>query len=466
MTHDQKVALARIISDLIKADNIIEEDEMTKLAELDDRYNIKANHKIEAQQCSFTWSLNILKELSKREKKDVYSQMCGLSRSDGSCVPREALLLLAMKYSFDSEMHDCVKTFSCDLRSTNLNDHYIVYVEGEPDKEYNKEIKEELDDICDILNNCGMDFVYVPFLREEFKKMNKEYVRNVITYMAPHLLLDDEISDNQTKIDKLYNELLNVDTVKFCRNLLYKKIGVKEMAEVAPSILINIGTSLEPFCGSETKVYTEFLCIELKDSIKKEIRKFTEDYRRTLSTPPTPKTRMATSARFKYFGFYKALFDLIVFSKQAVEDSKVIIDFDNHHIVFEGTDNPILNLKPKPLSTYALILEETLCKKVGGLEIKPNDRKKAKLQDTYTYFYEHAFNMYREENDYSTGLKVSVSNIKKAITTQYPNLLNLEMYLPVKTEDGRYRINIDSNLVFVKENDNEVPIADFFSKKI
>jgi len=456
MTHDQKVALARIISDLIKADNIIEEEEMCMLACLQDKYNIGVAHKVAAQMKSFTWAVNILKDsLSNREKKEVYSEMCRLSKSDGSCVPREAMLLLAIKYSFDEKTKDFIRTFSCDLKSSNLTDLYMVYAESEYDNDTNEEIKESFDDICNMLNMCGLDFVYIPSLKEEFRRMNESYVRMVITYMAPHLLQTEGGIDNTSKIQSLYDELLNIDTQKFCRNLLYKKIGIKEMSDVPPSLLINIGTSLEPYCGPETKVYTEFLCIELCDNVKKEINRFTKDYKTTLSSRALPKSGNGLGLNFKYFGFYKALFDLIVFGKEQIKESRIIIDYDEHCIRFEGEDIPLLDLKPKQLAIYAMILEESICKNVGGLLITPQSTKKKKeLNDLFYHFYEDAFNNFtKEELDYSKGLNVSISNIKNEIKSSHPSLTNIEMYLPEKSEDKScYKVRIDSDLVFIKRN--------------
>lgn len=463
MTHDQKVAIARIVSDLIKADNVIEVKEMIALAKIDEEYKIRPEHKVEAQRCSFSMALNQLKDsLTKKEKSELLEILSSLSKADDSCVPREALLLLAIKYSFDFETKNLVNTFACDLKNSTLNDFFVVYVESEYDEEYNEELEENFDDICDILSNCGFDFVYMPRLGKELENMNEDYVKNVITYMAPHLLCSEGCPDNMERIQALYDELLHIDTGKFCRNLLYKTIGIKEISDIEPSILINIGTSLEPYCGHETKIYTEFLSITLQDSLKKEVRKFTNDFRKTISIPPTPKNRFGMGETFKYFGFYKALFDIVVFGKEK-QTTPVIIDFDDHNIKFPGQNIPVLKLNNKQLATYALVLEESLCKKIGGLRRDDDEKLRTKLNRIFVYFYDHGFQSARENCDYFKGLNVSISNIRKQIRTQFAGMDNLEMYVPEDAEGDIYKTRIDPELVFVKEKGEIKPIVEHFA---
>ena len=66
----QRIAFARILSDLIEADSIIEEDEMSFLEDLNERFRISREMLAEARKKNFAWALNTLKYLSDEQKSE------------------------------------------------------------------------------------------------------------------------------------------------------------------------------------------------------------------------------------------------------------------------------------------------------------------------------------------------------------------------------------------------------------
>ena len=54
MTKNQRVAIARLISDLIKADKIIDEKEISLLLKLEEKYSISSQCLVDAQKISFS----------------------------------------------------------------------------------------------------------------------------------------------------------------------------------------------------------------------------------------------------------------------------------------------------------------------------------------------------------------------------------------------------------------------------
>ena len=98
MTKEQRTAIARIISDMIKADNIIEESEIKEMKRLMSKYSITHKEMSEARKIRFTDAVNTLKELSITERRTFFDQIYSIALSDNICVPREALLLIALQY--------------------------------------------------------------------------------------------------------------------------------------------------------------------------------------------------------------------------------------------------------------------------------------------------------------------------------------------------------------------------------
>ena len=64
MTKEQRTAIARIISDMIKADNIIEESEIKDMKRLMSEYSITHQEMSNARKIRFSDAVNTLKELS------------------------------------------------------------------------------------------------------------------------------------------------------------------------------------------------------------------------------------------------------------------------------------------------------------------------------------------------------------------------------------------------------------------
>ena len=91
----QRIALARILSDLIEADFIVEEKEMDFFEETisKDGFNISESMLIEAKRMDFAKAMSILKELDEETREELVETLKRLSLSDGTCVPLEAVLI-------------------------------------------------------------------------------------------------------------------------------------------------------------------------------------------------------------------------------------------------------------------------------------------------------------------------------------------------------------------------------------
>ena len=137
MTREQRTAIARIISDMIKADNIIEESEIKDMKRLMSEYSITHQEMSDARKIRFSDAVNTLKELSIRERKAFFDHIYSIALSDNICVPREALLLIALQYCLieadkKSEGNTPLPKpylISCPTGEASFNDQYMVYLE-------------------------------------------------------------------------------------------------------------------------------------------------------------------------------------------------------------------------------------------------------------------------------------------------------------------------------------------------
>lgn len=428
MTKEQRIAISRIISDMIKADNIIEETEILDMKRLMSDYSLSHQDMESARNIKFSDAIPVLKELPQKERKEFVRRIYGIAQSDNICVPREALLLIALKYCLldddnkDANGKPVTKPYlvSCATGEATLNDQYMVYIESSYDKEMNEQLERNFRLLVTLSRLSGFNFIYIPKMVQEFKNMRKEYVLDVISYMAPNL--------GSKFIRSVYDRLCTMTTVEFFRSVLYERLQVQTPHNISPSLLINIGTSVVPYCSAAGPVqyYTEFLCLPITTDVLSLVEAVLGYYQSRVSVRQTI-TYGNANGQFKYFGFYKALFDFLiapppvapnlVFLGQNMKTGKHQVAF-----VFDDEFKKVIELTPKEYETYLAIASKSYGKKPGlpiGID---------------------------------RGIKSVVSHIKSKITSGVPDLTFADQYKPERCGNS-YIIRLDKSKVFVRQRD-------------
>lgn len=426
MTKEQRIAISRVISDMIKADNIIEETEILDMKRLMSDYLLTHQDMEAARNIKFSDAIPVLRVLPLKERKEFVKRIYGIAQSDNICVPREALLLIALKCCLlDDEKKDgngkpVPKPYlvSCATGEATLNDQYMVYIESSYDKEMNEQLECNFRLIVTLSRLSGFNFIYIPKMVQEFQNMRKEYVLDVISYMAPNL--------GSKFIRGVYDRLCKMTTVEFFRSVLYERLQVQTPHNITPSLLINIGTSVVPYCSAAGPVqyYTEFLCLPITTDILSLVEAVLGYYQSRVSVRQTI-TYGNANGQFKYFGFYKALFDFLiapppvapnlVFLGQNMQTGKHQVAF-----VFDDEFEKVIELTPKEYETYLAIASKSYGKKPGlpiGID---------------------------------RGIKSVVSHIKNKITSGVPDLTFADQYKPERCGNS-YIIRLDKSKVFVRQ---------------
>jgi hypothetical protein len=381
-----------------------------------------------------------LENLTDEQKIDLFNIIHHVALADNICVPREALLLLAIQYSLGIESDPRlsgrwtinpapdVQLVSCPTGENTISTQYVIYIEGQYNDAINQDIQSHLEVSVLKLREWGFDFIYIPALIHEFRSMNAEYVQNVIRYMAPELPEDTILT--------VYNRLLRMDTLSFCNHVLAENLHVDSVKNTSPALFINIGTSFVPYCSVSGPVecYTEFLCIPLTSDISSQIDRFLEDYSKLVSFTQTDSRSLASKRNcFKYFGFYKAMFDFLV--KAEPKESDIILHPWNTQFEFPGASVPDLNLSPQEAAIYKLILECTYNHSWGGLP-RFFSKNQAEVERLYRIIYHNKTAKLPDPE----SLASIHSRIKSKIRQQLNGLSNLEDYVP-KNKDGYYFIS-------------------------
>lgn len=441
MTKEQRIAMARIISDMIKADNIIEENEIMDMKKLMSKYSITQQDMSDARNVRFSEAVMRLQDMQKKDRQDFFDCTYAIALSDNVCVPKEALLLIALQYCLvDHDRKDVNGNripkpylISCPAGESTISDQYMVYLENSYDEERNAEIMQDFKLLVTQSRLNGFNFIYIPKMVEEFKEMDSQYVKDVISYMAPQL-------SSEVVLD-VYDRLCKMTTKDFFHSVLYKKLQVKAIFDAKPSILINIGTSVIPYCATDGSIlyYTEFLCIPIATSTLSLVEEILVFYQSKVSVKTITITD--NKGQFKYFGFYKALFDFLIapppvapdliFLGQNMTDGKYYVAFK-----FKEGRERIVKLMPKRYELYFNIAIATYCTKYKGIPVSKVDR-------------------------------TVMSHLRNRISEELKDVSFVDQYKPEKA-DNAYVLRLDKSKIFVRKHDignskeyNDIPISKY-----
>lgn len=450
--RQQRIAFARIISDLIEADSIIEDTEIDFFESVMDKFHISRDMLIEAKKRSFEWAVNVLRGLDAEQVAAVKEILHSQALSDGTCVPSEALQIMAVCYALDNDG----EVFSIPSSHSVVENGKVIYVDSDDNSDVNRFIQQNFRSIANELKLAGFDFVYIPRIAEDYKRMGENYLRKSISYMVPSL--DD------FRVGNILTKLCSITTSRFCQEILYAKMGIKVLG-CKPSLLFKIGDTYAVGENSqddgEKLVYSNYLKVDIADDILSQVAGFTEIFRGLLNCRTYTELAPAAS-KFLYSGFHRSLFDLIVFSKERT-DYRVLVNIEDRSkptISFKAieanAEDEEIKLSPMAATLYVLMLQQSVF--ASGLDWRENLSKhqKALVMEKFNAIYKEVGNR-EEPMDFKD--RVLVSRIKKELRKQQPYITNIALFVPeLRTVDDipYYAIPVHPDLVWVVRNNEEI----------
>lgn len=447
LNREDKIAFARVITDLIEADFVVEADEMQFFENIISKegFSISDAMLIEAKKMDFAKALSILKALDENSRRTVVDTLKRLSMSDGVCVPLEAILIFAVEQVLmnDAAVHSIPQT------GINIDNLKVIYIENE-ETPIGEQIETKLSSIVSELKLVGFDFVYIPRLIRDFGRMEHDYLKKVVKYMIPSI--------SEERVTAICENLRGLTTSRFCRDLLYKKLGMN-LIDCKPSLLIKINDSdivdrYESEAIERTR-YSNFLQLELKGDVIDEIHSIIETYHSMISCSITVESKPRTP-KFIYTGFHRSLFDLIAFGRE-LKEFRLVFKVSEHkaNVYFESIDSDkeqvCLKLNPQEAALYYMIVQKSLSE--NGLDWREHipEREKKQILAEYNKIYSRIgkANSVTEYKD-----RTQVHHIKNRIRT-LRNVANIEMFIPEHYKSGNdsyYRIKANAKFVVFNEN--------------
>ncbi len=440
---DLRIAMARIIYDLIMADKVIDEKEIEKFASLFGKDDCRELF-LSAQEKTFADAVKSLKgpsgnlndsdavrrmNTSKRSRKaetamNIVNEM---AQSDGFCAPSEAILLLAIEYYL--KKNDSYYT-RYDLQSFKLTDifigkRFVLYADdsGNPQS---CEVEKNYDLIVNLLASIGFQFIYIPKLVEHYGMGQKKKEDALEKFKTLALYIFPDIPEN--KVEKAYERIMGMTTKSFVNDYLNEKLGF-DIKSPHPSLMVMLGrSSVLGKNVSEQRIaydtYANFLKINIgKEDIVRVIGDFVKDFNSFVTfnffIDFNPK-----KDKLLYHGFHKAFFRMVALAKDNPQNYTIDISTTRGAVYINDRK---LDLAPGKTAIYLLILFRSFFGDKKGLPMNKvygtlSNEEQRRLQNQYQWTCSL---LSSSENKKRSPLYPNVQNriseIRKAITATVGN---------------------------------------------
>ena len=297
MKQNERAGIMRIVSDIVKADSIIDLREIDYLDEIKAKYRITKDDEAMGDSMTLSNAVCLLKNLSPSLIHDIIGDFYNLALSDNAFSREEGLIVLAIIACLSEKHFTRAEIYSTVLPSNTLAEKsQILYIEGEYYKEANKEISDAYREISNEFRLIGLNFVYLPKVCEHYKSLSHSKLLSLLSFLYP------KISEKQ--MGDMIRQLTSLNTSDFCKEGIVGKMNLKDLDESLPSMLLCINDSFV-----EGKIYSNFLLITLEKEALNIARDFTDLFMK-LYKPRVLNPSFEGKERFVYRGYYKQVFDI------------------------------------------------------------------------------------------------------------------------------------------------------------
>lgn len=438
MKQAERASVMRILTDLIEADGIIDTREMDFLNVMREKYGVKKEDETLAVSFTLAHAFDVLAESSSELRHGLIRDFFGITMSDNFCAKEEALLILALRMCLIGSLGYEAKVISVKTADFVFDSEQILYVESEYDDAINKEITLSHRDISNEARLAGFDFVYIPTIAEHYRSISECDIMQITEFLYPKV--------NMERLNIICNQLQNLSTAEFCKYQLSTKLNIRELDNIAPSIMVRIGTSFV-----DDKMLSNFLVVEIGHSVLKTVRDVMELYGENYHNMRLNYLQ-EKKGRFIYTGFYKQIFDILMLRKG--ERSRVVIDSVRERIFFPEADRKIDGIHRREKALYALLLLESasgginFSKPESAKQIERYNKRIAALQKKYEIIY-HKFG-----GDGQKAPNILIPEIRnpmmallrKQLSKLEEVLLHIEDYSVRRNIYGNYSVNVPVDL--------------------
>lgn len=439
MKQIERASIMRIVSDMIKADAIIDMQEIEFLNGIRQKYNIKRDDEIIAETLTLAEAFQVLKETQESFKQDIWGDFRGMVFSDNTCSREEAMYLLAIVACLSDKLSERSEVYSVEVsENVKLDNSQVLYIEGEYYKETNHEIANHYREIINELRLIGFNFVYIPKIGEHYRSLSSDDLHTLISFLYP--------SVTEIQMEHVARQLTTLSTSDFCKTEIVGRMKMEGLAHSLPSMMFRIGLS-----SIKGKNYDNFLVLTIDEDTLVVVRRIVDTFV-SMFKPRILNPTYEEKQRFVYHGFYKQIIDSFVYKKGI--RSSVVVDLVHGDILLPEADTKIAGLHRREKALYALFLLESSSgginfnKPSGAKSLDKYNHRMAAIQQKYEIIYEN----FGGERSKAPQIELSenrlpmISRIKRQFR-QLGDLLNQpDDYLVQRNMFGNYCVTIPPEL--------------------
>lgn len=429
LEKDQRLALARITSDLIMSDKIIEDDEIELFACLfGGEHNRELFHN--AQQLSFAKAIKLLTVMRKTNDYDDPALMAKannnakiaakiikeMSEVDGFCVPTEAIIRLAVDYYL--EKNDCFYSkydvFSFQLTDLFIGKRFVLYVDTSGSS-MSLEIEKNYELIVNLLSSIGYQFVYIPKVAQQYKNKGKDWFKTISMYIFPDI--------SEDKVEATFEKITKLTTTDFVKDYMRGKMGFDFLCP-KPAFMVMLGRSsvLGKDLSDKGLAYdtnANFLKINIEDEHPLDvISNLVHDFNEIVSFNFNIDFNPAKN-KLMYHGIHKAFFRLVALAKDNPNRNRISINTTLHSAFINDWQMTFDNkpLQKGRLSLYLLIMYKSYFGDKKGFPVKNvSEEEQELLQKQYEEIcclmndgkYEKKASLYKRKSGNISDIKSSI----------------------------------------------------------
>jgi len=440
LDHKNLVAFVRVVSELIRVDNVIDAEEIQMLMQLEQQYGFDRTYKREAIRLTLADAVSQLSQLDLQARTQILEAFSAIAGADRVCVTREAIMLLALRYCLEGKQTRQCQVIDCPASMAAPDQSpYVMYVESDYDDERHEQIDSQMELIQLMLQQSGLRLFYVEQIVSKLSEMDKDMMLTTLGYLAP------ELDDMQ--VTQMYERMQDTDTATFTTHVLARDLQMTTLRNVQPSLLISMGSA--------------FLRITLQDDVRSHLKSFLQDFGKLVSPNSIAHTSLdAGNDKLRYFGYYKAFIDFIL--KAEPKESHLVIWPLKSEFEFPEAHRT-LRLNQQEASLYTLILEHTYKHDGKGLPLCYTPAQK-RIEALYRTIYCCKKCVDEADVIYPDNLAPIRAKIEKKMRDQLTGISNLEDYIPHNdNRQGYYRIAAHARNIKVKADirEEEVDLQDY-----
>ena len=445
-----KTALAKILSDLIQCDGIVNQGEIDFLQKAYKVFRIPLTCQKKATNLSLSEAVMMLKSLGNREKNAILWAFQNLSVSDDSLDSNESLFVTALLLSIGIELPETAGIRANFVSIPNLNldtRNAVLYVEAEYDKTVNANIKRNYKAICELLHSIGLEFFYLPHVVRDLEK-KKDTFRHALNYLEPTLSEEqlDHIDRNMSQLDsaflskEIFLNYLNTNGMNISRPAFFMKLKSLRPGQYQDFLIIEIEGN--PLRTLERIVWLNANMLNIRPPLDdiKEARLY---QRLALRTNKKRKDEL------EYTGFHKVIIDTLLKYNVSHKTSRLFISCEGNIYLTDRNNTEVkMPALCKALYIFFLLNEE-------GLSLNYLSDHKTELLNIYrrvSLYGDNELLLKAIDNltDFvGSTLNSNLSRIRKA----FQDILGDEasIYLIKGEKGGRKAIHLDRSLVVYED---------------